>query len=64
MLFFLQKDFNGGSPYEAGLAINCLSNIITPDLARDLAPDVVTMLASSRPYVKKRAVLVLYKVFF
>jgi len=59
----LKKDFNSGNPYEAGLAINCLSNILTPDLARDLAPDIVTMLASSRPYVKKRAVLVLYKVF-
>jgi AP-3 complex subunit delta-1 len=59
----LKKDFNSGNPYEAGLAISCLSNIVTPDLARDLAPDVVTMLSSSRPYVKKRATLVLYKVF-
>jgi hypothetical protein len=59
----LKKDFNSGNPYEAGLAISCLSNILTPDLARDLAPDVVTMLSSSRNYVKKRATLVLYKVF-
>jgi AP-3 complex subunit delta len=49
--------------YEAGLAINCLGSICTPDLARDLAPDLVSMLTSSRPYIRKRAVLVLYKIF-
>jgi AP-3 complex subunit delta-1 len=53
----------GKSMYEAGLAINCLANICTPDLARDLAPDIVSMLTSSRPYIRKRAVLVLYKIF-
>ena len=49
--------------YEAGLAIDCLSNICTPDLARDLAADVVSMLNSSRPYIRKKACLVLYKIF-
>lgn len=49
--------------YEAGLAINCLGSICTPDLARDLAPDLVSMLTSSRAYIRKRAVLVLFKVF-
>jgi len=53
----------GPNQYEAGLAINCLANIITADLARDLAPDLVTMLTSNRPYIRKKAVLVLYKVF-
>lgn len=33
------------------------------DLARDLAPDLVALLSSSRVYVRKKAVLVLYKVF-
>eukprot|EP01087_Luapelamoeba_hula_P001795 TRINITY_DN1159_c0_g1_i1.p1 TRINITY_DN1159_c0_g1~~TRINITY_DN1159_c0_g1_i1.p1 ORF type:complete len:1290 (+),score=270.56 TRINITY_DN1159_c0_g1_i1:148-4017(+) len=49
--------------YEPGMALNCLATIVTPDLARDLAADVVAMLNSSRPYIKKKAVLVLYKVF-
>lgn len=53
----------GKSLYEAGMALNCLANICTPDLARDLAPDVVSMLTSSRPYIRKKAVLVLYKIF-
>src|SRR5690606_3597777 len=49
--------------YEAGLALTCLANICTPDLARDLAPDIVNMLNSARPYIRKKAVLVLYKIF-
>ena len=40
-----------------------MSNVCSPDLARDLAPDLVALLSSSRPYVRKKAVLVLYKVF-
>jgi AP-3 complex subunit delta-1 len=59
----IKKDFAGKNMYEAGIAINCLANICTPDLARDLAPDIVSMLTSSRPYIRKRAVLVLYKIF-
>src|SRR5689334_5349096 len=49
--------------YEAGLALGCLSNICTTDLARELAADLVSMLTSSRPYIKKKACLVLYKIF-
>lgn len=49
--------------YEAGVAIDCLSNICNPDLARDLAADVVSLLNSSRPYIRKKACLVLYKIF-
>ena len=40
----LRKEFGARSQYEIGLAINCLANIATPDLARDLLPDVATML--------------------
>ena len=36
---------------------------MTPDLARDLASDIVNLLSSSRPYIRKRAILMLYKVF-
>jgi AP-3 complex subunit delta-1 len=59
----LKKEFGGKSPYEVGLAINCLSNIATKDLSRDLLSDVVTMMQSSRPYIRKKAVLCLYKLF-
>jgi AP-3 complex subunit delta-1 len=40
-----------------------LATICTTDLARDLAADVVAMLNSARPYLKKKAILVLYKIF-
>jgi len=49
--------------YDAGMALNCISNVCTPDLARDLAADTVTMLSNSKPYVRKRAVLALYRIF-
>jgi len=49
--------------YEAGVALSSLASFCTPDLARDLAPDLVTMLTNSRPYLRKKAVLVLYRVF-
>jgi len=59
----IRKDFNTKNMYEAGLALNCISNVCTPDLARDLAADTVTMLSNSKPYVRKRAVLALYRIF-
>ena len=61
--FTKKKDIGSSNPYESGVAINGLSNVCSPDLARDLAPDLVALLSSSRPYVRKKAVLVLYKVF-
>lgn len=62
-LIFSSQDMTSPNLYEAGLAISCLSNICTPDLARDLAADVVTMLNSARPYLRKKSCLVLYKIF-
>ena len=58
-----KKDFGDANPYVVGLAINCLSNICTTDLARDLVSDVVTLMSSNRAYVRKKAVLVMYKLF-
>lgn len=59
----LKKEFQAKSPFEIGTGINCLANIATEDLARDLLGDVVTMLTSSRPYIRKKATLVLYKLY-
>jgi hypothetical protein len=58
-----KKEFQAKSPLQIGLAIGCLANIVTPELAQDLLSDVVTMLTSSKAYVRKKAVLVLYKLF-
>lgn len=52
-----------GFQYETGAAISCLANIVTPDLAQDLLSDVYGLMNSSRPYIRKKAVLVLLKIF-
>mmetsp|Transcript_12371 Transcript_12371/g.33951 ORF Transcript_12371/g.33951 Transcript_12371/m.33951 type:complete len:1045 (-) Transcript_12371:207-3341(-) len=58
-----KKDFGGKSQYETGLAISCLSSICTPEICRDIIGDLVAMLSSSRPYLRKKTVLCLYRVF-
>ena len=59
----LSQDFASNNQYEVGMAINCLANICNADLARDLVADIVALLNSHKPYVRKKAVLVLYKIF-
>ncbi|OLL25522.1 AP-3 complex subunit delta [Neolecta irregularis DAH-3] len=59
----IKKDLNSSNPLEISIAINGLSHIVTPSLARDLNHDLLSMLSHSRPFVRKKAVLVLYKIF-
>ena len=58
-----RKDLKSSEQYECGFALTCLSTICTPDLGRDLVSEVVTLLNSTRPYVRKKSVLCLYKIF-
>lgn len=44
----MRKDLKSTQQYESGLAINGLSTICTPDLARDLVSDVVALMNSQR----------------
>ncbi|XP_034947405.1 AP-3 complex subunit delta-1 [Chelonus insularis] len=59
----IRKDLNSQSQYDAGLALSGLSCFISPDLARDLVNDIMTLLTSTKPYLRKKAVLMMYKVF-
>merc|ERR1719353_1515875 len=59
----LKKDFSAPREVETGVALNALATIATPDMARDLVADVLTMLSSSRPYLRKKAVLCLFRLF-
>jgi len=59
----LKKEFTAKTAWEIGCAINTLACIATEDLSRDLLGDVVQMLTSSRVYIKKKAALVLYKMY-
>ncbi|KAL3793355.1 LOW QUALITY PROTEIN: hypothetical protein ACHAW5_006339 [Stephanodiscus triporus] len=54
---------SGETIYHAGLAISCLSNIVTEDLGRETLPDLLHLLKHPSPYVRKKALLCLYKVF-
>ena len=51
------------SPFEASIAMNTLSNIMTPELASDLATDVVSLMSHSRHYLRKRSTLLTFKIF-
>ncbi|KAJ7103194.1 adaptin N terminal region-domain-containing protein [Mycena belliarum] len=57
----LKKDLTS-TPADISITLNGLSHIVTPDLARDLAPELITMLTHSRAQIRKRAILALYKV--
>uniref|UniRef100_A0A915Q751 AP-3 complex subunit delta n=1 Tax=Setaria digitata TaxID=48799 RepID=A0A915Q751_9BILA len=59
----IRKDLHSAIMYETGVALGAFSCFVTLDLARDLTSDVVNLLSSSRPYVRKRCVLLLYKIF-
>ncbi|KAJ1555263.1 AP-3 complex subunit delta-1, partial [Cladochytrium tenue] len=59
----IKKDLSSNNFLETALALNGLCTIVTPDLGRDLAPDLISMLNHSRPYIRKRVILCLYKVF-
>ncbi|CAD5226282.1 unnamed protein product [Bursaphelenchus xylophilus] len=59
----IRKDLQSSNMYDCGVALSGLACFATSDLSRDLVNDVVNLLTSSRPYVRKKAVLLLYKIF-
>jgi AP-3 complex subunit delta-1 len=50
------------NPADIAAGVNGLSHFISPDLARDLSNDLVAMLNHSRPHIRKRAVVAVYKM--
>ena len=59
----LKKDLASGTAAEAGLAVDCLANVVTPELAATLVADCHALLGCARPYVRRKAALALYKCF-
>lgn len=59
-----KKEFanNLNSFYCIGLALNCLGNIATRDLSRDCISDVLQLMGHAQPYIRKKAIVTLYKV--
>ncbi|KAI9209645.1 Adaptor protein complex AP-3 delta subunit [Polychytrium aggregatum] len=59
----IKKDLSSNYYQETAVALHGLAQIVTPDLGRDLTPDLIAMLTHSKPYIRKRVILVLYRVF-
>lgn len=58
----MRKDFNSKEMYDTALALNCLSNMCTTEMCQDLCSDVLTLTHSTKPYIRKKSVLSLYKL--
>ncbi|KAL5971341.1 AP-3 complex subunit delta-1 [Taenia solium] len=59
----IRKDLNSGKLYDTSVALSGLSCFVTPDLAKDLCDDILALTMSPKPYIAKKAILLLYKVF-
>ncbi|KAI4347199.1 hypothetical protein L6164_008033 [Bauhinia variegata] len=59
----LRKDLSSPNEFEVSLALECLSRIATVDLARDLNPELFTLLGTSKVFVRKKAIGVILRVF-
>lgn len=53
----LKNDLNHSNQYVVGLALCTLGNIASVEMARDLFPEVETILSSSNPYIRRKASL-------
>ncbi|CAI9113539.1 OLC1v1014153C1 [Oldenlandia corymbosa var. corymbosa] len=59
----LRKDLSSANPHEVSLALQTLSSICTPDLARDLTPELFTLLNSNKGFIKRKAIATVLKFF-
>ncbi|GAM84374.1 hypothetical protein ANO11243_023680 [Dothideomycetidae sp. 11243] len=53
----LKNDLNHSNQYVVGLALCTLANIASVEMSRDLFPEVETILASSNPYIRRKAAI-------
>ncbi|KAH8874057.1 AP-3 complex subunit delta-1 [Schistosoma japonicum] len=59
----IRKDLMSSNLYDAGIALSGVACFINPDLATDLHSDILSLMNSPNPYLRKKAVLLLYRVF-
>lgn len=59
----LKKDLNSARAVETGVALSGISNVVTAALAADVVDDIIKMLNHSKPYIRKKAMLAMYKIF-
>lgn len=58
-----KKDLGSAKPLDVSVALSGIASMVTPSLAQDLSDDIIKMLTHSRPYIRKKAILAMYKVF-
>ncbi|CAN8076008.1 unnamed protein product [Agarophyton chilense] len=57
-----KKDMTSVKMQDCSQALTCLAKLVTEGLGRDLENDVSLLLNSPRPYIRKKALLVLYRL--
>lgn len=58
-----KKDLNSHNHIVVGLALSGIATIVTPNLSKDIHDDVLLKLNHSSPYIRKKAILAMYKIF-
>jgi AP-3 complex subunit delta len=59
----IRKDLASNHMRDGAMAMHTLAQIVNPALARDLHADLIVLLNHSNPYMRKRAILVMYRIF-
>ncbi|KAL3343557.1 hypothetical protein AABB24_027206 [Solanum stoloniferum] len=59
----LRKDLQSPNSHEVSLALHALYFISTPDLARDLTPEVFTLLNSNKGSTRKKTIAIILRLF-
>lgn len=57
-----KKDLTSGKLQDCSQALTCLGKLVTEELGRDLEKDVSLLLNSPRAYIRKKTLLVLYRL--
>lgn len=63
MTNLLKKDLNSVHYIETSLAISGIAAVVSKDLALDIVDDMAKMLSHSKPLIRKKAVLAMFKIF-
>lgn len=58
----IKKDLENNNQYLVSTALNAIGEVCTSDMCRDSAPDVIKLLSSTNPFIKKKAALALSKI--
>lgn len=58
----IKSDLHHQNHYIVGLALCAISNISSPEIARDVSPEIKKLLAAANPYLRKKAALAAVRI--